>query len=90
MRKLRKYEDTWKRLQTDRHFIITLPTSGLTNLQKNRQLRTIRKAVIKEKYIDHNFKRHYPNAELTSEIDNIKGTLELTLTIDVMDVSHLF
>ena len=88
---LRRYQALWIQLKEKRHLVITLKeVNALTLSQKKNQLRTLRKAVSKEKWKDYHYKVSNPNAEITTKIESEKGRIEFELNPDVMDISHLF
>ena len=87
----RKYQHLWESLKQDCSALVTLDViKEQTVAQRHRQLRTIRKAVSKEKYKDINYRIKNPNSEITSTIDAKKGTIIFELDHDVTDVQHLF
>lgn len=88
---MRKYEALWTKLKVEKILEIELQSPEIyTPAQINRQLKTIRKAVSKEKYIDFAYKFREPHAEVTSVINEEAGTITFNLIDDLTDVTNLF
>ena len=87
----RKYEKLWDKLKVDLSVTIQLDHHLLlTPAQVSKRLKTIRKAVSKEKYYDLSFKVKHPKAEITSTLKIPEGAIEFSLTKDPEDFSALF
>jgi len=86
-----KYSITWQDLKLALKIEIQLAKSHLyTPQQIERQLKTIRKAIIKQKYEDWQYKRINPNAKISAVLDIDAGTIVFTLDPDCRDLSKHF
>jgi hypothetical protein len=94
----RKYEETWKSLKKALTVVVSLEhTETLSPTRIEAQLKTIRKAVQKEKYCDWFFKDTYPNAEIESFMvledpnnPNHKPCIVFKLVLNKHDLTRLF
>ncbi len=88
----RMYERAWKLLKngtaynpaivsTSNKVILEVSKSGVEDTIKKRA-RTCSKGIQKEKYNDANFRRRFPKAALSTEINYSKGTLTVVLNLN--------
>lgn len=86
-----KYSMTWQDLKLALKIEVQLKHSAAYSpAQIERQLKTIRKAISKQKYEDWQYKRINPNAKISTVMDIDAGTIIFTLDPDCRDVSKLF
>jgi hypothetical protein len=84
-RKMRKYESCWKLLK-ERGYVKVRLTNSEEPTVIARNVKTFRKAVQKEKYMDENFKYEFPHATIESTVEgsfiSLKLKLNRPLTLD--------
>lgn len=82
----RRYQEAWENLKRLGN-ISMIPTRS-TNPEKLKEfIRATRRGMQKEKYKDDNFRKLYPNAEMTSEVEGNK--LRFTLKTNEITESDL-
>lgn len=88
---IRKYQPDWEKLKSAHKVVITLADhENMPTRVKIKYLRTIRKAIQKEKYYDYRFKFKYPNAEIASHIMVEEGSIYLELALNDKPLEELF
>lgn len=71
------YSPVWKALKRVGKARIKLNIKPLENPDK--RLAKVRKAIIKEKYLDHKYKRYNPSVRLDMQFDSESNILTITL-----------
>lgn len=86
-----KYSTTWQDLKLALKIEIQLARKELYSPEQiERQLKTIRKAISKQKYEDWQYKQAFPNAKIESVLGIETATITFTLDPDCRDLSKLF
>lgn len=87
----RKYSSIWEELKACNRVQVTITNSHLyTPEQLARNLKTLRKAIVKEKYMDFKYKAQHPNALIESTLIEESGVVVFTLDPDTRDIAKLF
>lgn len=87
----RKYQGTWEQLKRVETLIIELDNFRLlTDKQIEKQLKTLRKAISKEKWLDEGYTRGNPFSKITSEFRVEQGKIVFHLNSNIKDLSYMF
>lgn len=82
----RKYDEVWNTLKTSK-IVSMIPTQTKDKDRFKKFIYACRKGVQKAKYEDVNFRKKYPDAQISSSVDF--ETNKITFTLDLKEPVHL-
>lgn len=83
---MRKYQAHWEVLKKDSVIVIEI-TQEMDNAQLDIVFNQLKRAVQKEKYMDIHYKKKYPNAIMTADVDH--ATKRIRFNLDCKDINTL-